>query len=204
MKKSRLIELHFVVSNESVMQGFISAGMKKKFVNSKHYVKTGGKVLSETLNNSDISKLLSTLDEANYLLVDAFYELKEDENVPYSKKRYILRFFFVQKKHFNSLTGEMHKFLVQMSQILNIICSSSNWNTLAFENPFYNEGSIMGDEKAVCIYMSKRKPKFSLDGTPLKERKLEDGMRVGDPLPITGNQYIGVSGDGRVKFLKVS
>ena len=154
LSNAKLLNLQFSFSNPDAIPGGIKRvegeTPEERFTRKARY--NGGTCLVEPVENVSLLQVLTDLDQAGFILVDAFYKQRLDGN---GRPYHMVRFTFCRHGH----AKPSQEFLEQREVAragLKKICAQSAWRVRAYSNPFFeNEVEVPG-ERAVSINLEAR------------------------------------------------
>lgn len=104
-------------------------------------------------NNVIVAPLIADLAEANYVLVDAFYQMRHNEFNKYA----LVRFTLVLKEFENS-SEEFSKIRPEVEASLLKLVNESSWRVKGHINPFYENGQEAEDVYSMALDLNSRQP----------------------------------------------
>lgn len=138
----------------------------------------GVEFLKPTENCSALS-FANDLKHLGYEMVDAFAMKRwKEHHVPYA----MVRFVFAAKKYVK-ISDEFRAKRKAIEADLIKMCSDAMWRVRAYNNPYFLNGDETS-ERALSINMEVRQPLYLPDGRPIKARRKEGGVAVGNPIPL--------------------
>lgn len=184
LDQARLVMLQFSFSNSGIIPGTIrKREPESKNESTARKARHGGILAIEPHENTDITGFIKQLSESGYVLVDGFYQARQDVKNP-KQMYHVVRFTFA-KDVFAELTDEFKKVQPALMADLRTIGTAAFWRVRAFSNPFYKDGEETPGFTAPSFSFEARVPLFLPNGKPVVQR-LKDtlGKKYGDPVPL--------------------
>jgi hypothetical protein len=184
LDQARLVMLQFSFSNA----GIIPDTVRRREPESRNEsavrkARQGGVLAIEPHENTAISEFVTQLRESGYVLVDGFYQARQDVKNP-KQMYHVVRFTFA-KDAYAEVTDEFKKIQPKLMADLRTITTTAFWRVRAFSNPFYKDGEEISGFTAPSFNFEARVPRFLPDGNPVTARRKDaEGKKVGDPVPL--------------------
>jgi hypothetical protein len=184
LDQARLVMLQFSFSNP----GIIPDAIRKREPESKNEstarkARQGGILAIEQHENTNIAEFVKQLSDSGYVLVDGFYQARQDVKNP-KQMYHVVRFTFA-KDTYAEVTDEFKEIQPKLIADLRIITTNAFWRARAFSNPFYKDGEEVAGFTAPSFNFEARVPRFLPDGKPVTARRKDaTGKKIGDPVPL--------------------
>ena len=151
----RIISLQFSFSNSSVVpKTLLTLPKETPKESAERKLRANGVVFIEPTEKCDLSKVPQDLLEQNYILIDAFCQERINPKAP-KNSYYMVRFLFIHKDFFITEKGS-EEFALKRNEILKefeFLCKSALWRVRGFNNPFFQDGVEIPNNRAVSMNM---------------------------------------------------
>ncbi len=155
----RMVMVQFACSNPSVIPENARERRKEspkgRFVRKHKYVP--GQQVIEPVENISLSAFLGELEQAGYVLVDAFSQRRKNTEEKHQPFYYVARFSFVREEYVQG-SEEFEEVREVLRHELQEICNLALWRVRAFKNLFFHNGEQIPGQYAVSINFEARTP----------------------------------------------
>ncbi len=203
----RMVMVQLAVSNPSV----IPKNVRKREEESsqehsvrKHDYLPGRQVI-EPVENISLSAFLDELEQAGYVLVDAFRQRRKNTR-GHQQFYYVVRYSFTRKEYVDD--SEESKEFEEVREVrlqgLQKICSLALWRVRAFVNPYFQNEEQVPGQYAMSINLEAREPLY-VGEDPNRPVMVyphdEEGKRIGeDKIPLQPNYRLHIV-DNNIQLL---
>lgn len=172
----RIVTIRFAFSNADLIPLCVKEKTHNEDVGPGERLK-GQEIITPTEQVS-AAKIIDDLERAGYVLTGGFYQNRPQAGDS-RRVHYVVQFVFGRKGATTTVASS------NLREALQTLLDEAFWRVRAFQNPFYQGGTMVDGAFAMSINLEARVPRFQPDGNPITARKKDsEGRRTGLPVPI--------------------
>ena len=201
----RLVMFQFSFSNLSLVPKFVrELESETEKESTKRKNQTGGEMVIEPTEKSDLASCLNQLEQAGYEMVNV--SCQERLNQKKGKRNYCMVRFIFARSEYAQPSEDFLKIRDHVRIEMKRICKQAMWRVRAYSNPFYENGEELPEFRALSINLEAREPYKKPDGDPVTVWLTDDyGNRIGPaPIPISPEHQLNIEEEGDILLKRLA